>query len=147
MARTYTDTQKTDAVNLYVEHGLAEAHHRTGIPKPSLRNWARAAGHDTATLGSRAASKTAAATEAKTITLEARRVVLAENLMGDVERLRMQLFAPCVEKKALVVSGGMHAPGEVAVIEIVVDSKGAVYAADTYGQRIQKFVPATGSAR
>ena len=24
---------------------------------------------------------------------------------------------------------------------IVVDSKGAVYAADTYGQRIQKFVP------
>jgi len=25
---------------------------------------------------------------------------------------------------------------------IVVDSKGAVYAADTYGQRIQKFVPA-----
>jgi len=30
---------------------------------------------------------------------------------------------------------------------IVVDSKGAVYAADTYGQRIQKFVPATGGAR
>jgi len=28
---------------------------------------------------------------------------------------------------------------------IVVDSKGAVYAADTYGQRIQKFVPAAGS--
>jgi peptidylamidoglycolate lyase len=28
---------------------------------------------------------------------------------------------------------------------IVVDSKGAVYAADTYGQRIQKFVPAAGT--
>lgn len=28
---------------------------------------------------------------------------------------------------------------------VVVDSKGAVYAADTYGQRIQKFVPATSS--
>ena len=28
---------------------------------------------------------------------------------------------------------------------IVVDSKGAVYAADTYGQRLQKFVPATMS--
>lgn len=28
---------------------------------------------------------------------------------------------------------------------IVVDSKGAVYAADTYGQRIQKFVPAGGT--
>jgi DNA-binding beta-propeller fold protein YncE len=30
---------------------------------------------------------------------------------------------------------------------VVVDSKGAVYAADTYGQRIQKFVPASGSSR
>ena len=28
---------------------------------------------------------------------------------------------------------------------IVVDSKGAVYAADTYGQRMQKFVPASGA--
>ena len=28
---------------------------------------------------------------------------------------------------------------------IVVDSQGAVYAADTYGQRLQKFVPASGS--
>jgi DNA-binding beta-propeller fold protein YncE len=28
---------------------------------------------------------------------------------------------------------------------VVVDSKGAVYAADTYGQRIQKFVPAAGT--
>jgi DNA-binding beta-propeller fold protein YncE len=30
---------------------------------------------------------------------------------------------------------------------VVVDSKGAVYAADTYGQRIQKFVPVGGSSR
>jgi hypothetical protein len=29
---------------------------------------------------------------------------------------------------------------------IVVDSKGAVYAADTYGQRIQKFVRSAGSS-
>ena len=35
-------------------------------------------------------------------------------------------------------------PGEFDWVHgIVVDSKGAVYAADTYGQRIQKFVPAT----
>ena len=33
-------------------------------------------------------------------------------------------------------------PGEFDWVHgIVVDSKGAVYAADTYGQRIQKFVP------
>ena len=30
---------------------------------------------------------------------------------------------------------------------VVVDSQGAVYAADTYGQRLQKFVPSSGSMR
>jgi tripartite motif-containing protein 71 len=35
-------------------------------------------------------------------------------------------------------------PGEFDWVHgVVVDSKGAVYAADTYGQRIQKFVPST----
>ena len=37
-------------------------------------------------------------------------------------------------------------PGEFDWVHgIVVDSRGAVYAADTYGQRLQKFVPATSS--
>jgi hypothetical protein len=37
-------------------------------------------------------------------------------------------------------------PGEFDWVHgIVVDSKGAVYAADTYGQRLQKFVPASTS--
>jgi DNA-binding beta-propeller fold protein YncE len=39
-------------------------------------------------------------------------------------------------------------PGEFDWVHgIVVDSKGAVYAADTYGQRIQKFVPSSASSR
>ncbi|HWI20050.1 MAG TPA: 6-bladed beta-propeller, partial [Vicinamibacterales bacterium] len=39
-------------------------------------------------------------------------------------------------------------PGEFDWVHgIVVDSKGAVYAADTYGQRIQKFVPSSTSSR
>jgi DNA-binding beta-propeller fold protein YncE len=38
-------------------------------------------------------------------------------------------------------------PGEFDWVHgIVVDSKGAVYAADTYGQRIQKFVPGSAGA-
>ena len=38
-------------------------------------------------------------------------------------------------------------PGEFDWVHgIVVDSKGAVYAADTYGQRIQKFVPSGGAS-
>ena len=37
-------------------------------------------------------------------------------------------------------------PGQFDWIHgIVVDSQGAVYAADTYGQRLQKFVPSTGT--
>jgi DNA-binding beta-propeller fold protein YncE len=39
-------------------------------------------------------------------------------------------------------------PGEFDWVHgIVVDSRGAVYAADTYGQRLQKFVPAGASSR
>jgi DNA-binding beta-propeller fold protein YncE len=39
-------------------------------------------------------------------------------------------------------------PGEFDWVHgVVVDSKGAVYAADTYGQRLQKFVPAGASSR
>jgi hypothetical protein len=38
-------------------------------------------------------------------------------------------------------------PGEFDWVHgIVQDSKGAVYAADTYGQRIQKFVPSGGAS-
>jgi hypothetical protein len=38
-------------------------------------------------------------------------------------------------------------PGEFDWVHgIVVDSKGAVYAADTYGQRIQKFVRTPGGS-
>ena len=45
--------------------------------------------------------------------------------------------------KVLAVWGSMGwGPGQFDWVHgIVVDSKGAVYAADTYGQRIQKFVP------
>ena len=39
-------------------------------------------------------------------------------------------------------------PGEFDWVHgIVVDSKGAVYAADTYGQRLQKFVPRDAGSR
>jgi len=50
--------------------------------------------------------------------------------------------------KVLAVWGSMGwAPGQFDWVHgIVVDSHGAVYAADTYGQRIQKFVPSAGSS-
>lgn len=116
MARTYTDTQKADAVAVYVEHGLAEAHRRTGIPKPTLSGWLTA--QQRSEVDERSSEKTAAATKARTVSLDARRAELAENLMDDVERLRLQLFAPCVERKAVVLSGGLHDRGAVEVVDI-----------------------------
>jgi len=74
MASTYTDADKADAVRLYLEHGLAEAHHRTGVPKPTLKRWLAAAGHDPSETAARSVAKTAAATEAHTARLEELRV-------------------------------------------------------------------------
>jgi len=50
--------------------------------------------------------------------------------------------------KVLATWGSMGwGPGQFDWVHgILVDSKGAVYAADTYGQRIQKFVPPAGAA-
>ena len=41
----YTDTQRSEAVALYDEHGTAEAAKRTGITPRTIRRWANAAGH------------------------------------------------------------------------------------------------------
>lgn len=118
MARTYTDTQKTDAVAIYLEHGLAEAHRRTGIPKNNLQRWAKAQGVDLASIGERASEKTAAATATRLEAMADRRATLASDLMDDVQRIRAQLFAPCVERKAMVVSLGKEQGSEVEVVDI-----------------------------
>ncbi len=41
---TYTDTQKAEAVTLYLEHGTAEASKHTGISGRSITRWANATG-------------------------------------------------------------------------------------------------------
>jgi transposase-like protein len=38
--RTYTDEQKTEALELYREHGPAEAARRTSIPTKTIASWA-----------------------------------------------------------------------------------------------------------
>lgn len=118
MARTYTDDQRTDAVAAYLEHGLAEAHRRTGIPKNTLRSWLTQAGHDPAEIAGRAGAKTANATASRLANLERRRIDLAVGLMDDVHRLRDQLFAPCVERKAMIVSHGAEVGSGVEIVDI-----------------------------
>lgn len=59
--RRYTDEQRAEALRLVEGQGTAHAHKVTGVPKPTLTRWAKAAGLDT---GEAARRRTAAATEA-----------------------------------------------------------------------------------
>lgn len=58
MPREYTMEEKADALAIYVEHGVAEAWRRTGIPKPTIASWAQRSGlHTNAISNTRAASE------------------------------------------------------------------------------------------
>lgn len=113
---TYTDDQKAHAVELYTEVGAGEAARRTGIPQQSISRWAKAAGA-TSTRN----EKMRAANEAGALSIEAKRQKLAFDLFDDIEQLRAELFAPCVEKRAMTVSRGRHEGSEVEVVEIQLD--------------------------
>lgn len=73
--RKYTDTQRDDALALYVEHGACEAARRTGIPQKTISSWAARAG-----VQSDAPAKTADATAAAAMKWAQRRVDLADEL-------------------------------------------------------------------
>jgi len=64
---------------------------------------------------------------------------IADHMLERVHKLQLK------DGKILATWGRQgHGPGEFDWVHgIVVDSKGAVYAGDTYGQRLQKFVPTT----
>lgn len=83
--------QRAAAIAVYREHGLAEAARRTGIPKTTLRRWAREEGLDTAELAGAAALRTDAATEArKSYVAELReelRAMLLEKAVDCLERM------------------------------------------------------------
>jgi hypothetical protein len=89
MVSSYSEKQKADALKLYVEYGPAEAGRRTSIPRGTISQWARRQGLVTVrSVNARAGS------EAAKVSLIQRKQALAEKLMGDVERLREQLWQP-----------------------------------------------------
>lgn len=90
-ASTATDEEKAYALALYSEHGPAEASRRTGINESTIKSWARRNGVAPVALENRRA-----AVEAKRVSVAQRKLDLARNLLGDIERLRGQLFARCV---------------------------------------------------
>lgn len=105
--RTYTPEQREEALRLYADLGPAETGRQMGIPSNTIRQWARRAG----VTGPRA-KQVAKAVEASKAAMSERRSRLAEDLMGDVECLRMQLWEPCVVHH--FTSDGEMATGELA---------------------------------
>lgn len=93
MTRTYTAEETTDALAVYVEHGLATAHRETGIPKSTLQKWARREGLDLGAIAGAHAERTLNASAARAQSCEALRLELREQLLvvagGLLDRIDM----------------------------------------------------------
>jgi transposase-like protein len=111
--RSYTDEQKAEALALYAEHGPAVASERTGIAKGTVASWAHRGGVHTSAI-----ETTRVATAVRLATLEQRKAQLAADLMGDIERLRGQLFAPCTERKVVTLAGGQASPSTWDIVDV-----------------------------
>ena len=111
--KIYTPEERAEALELLAQVGKAEAARRTGIPAGTIASWGSRSG-----VTAPPAAATAVATAARVATIAERKAVLAEELVGDIERLRRQLFAPTVERKALVVSDGHNQGSHAEVVDV-----------------------------
>jgi len=109
----YTPEQKTEALQLYAEHGRNEAARQTGIPSGTIASWAsRNDVHGP--MPEEVAKRSATAVAG----VAGRKAQLASNLLDDIERIRTQLFAPVVEKKAMTVSQGHTLGSQIEIAEV-----------------------------
>jgi transposase-like protein len=81
MRRTYSDAEKAHALDLYQTEGPAQAALATGIPKGTILSWAHRAG-----LQSDCIAEMGKARQAASLTLEARKAVLAGRLTEVAEK-------------------------------------------------------------
>lgn len=95
-------------MQLAVDVGAAEAARRLGLNPNTLRVWVSRAGR------SLASPQTQEAIAVKALSIEQRKSRLASDLLDDCQRLREQMFAPCIVKKAMA-AGAMR---EVEIVEI-----------------------------
>lgn len=114
--RTYTDDEKTAALELYTEQGPTAVQNAMGIAKATVSNWAKAAG--VTTVRNENAS---VRIEAARLTFEERRVNLAHGLLDDISRLRSQLFAPVVQRQAMAISDGRDCGSHAEIVDIRLD--------------------------
>lgn len=97
---TYSGEQRASALDLYREHGPAEASRRCGVPARTISSWAKRSGAQ-----SDAPAKTAAAVEQAALSLEARKQELAGRLLTEIGGLLDQLHQPTTERKVVTLPG------------------------------------------
>lgn len=85
----WTPEQKAEALELYVEHGPAEAGQMTGIPSGTIRSWAHRAGMTRLRY-----EKTEAATTAAQARAEQKRSELRELILDQALELLHRMNAP-----------------------------------------------------
>lgn len=78
------------AVDLYATQGLATAHAELGIPKSTIRRWAKNAGVDPAASRARSTEQTRAATEASIARRAARVATVREQLVEEIAEAALE---------------------------------------------------------
>lgn len=154
MATTYTDDQKTHAVDLYTEHGASEAGRRLGIPSRTITRWAGQAG--AVSQASREKTATARASAAEDVAKEWRDFRSAEARGSGAAAL-------AIRRQVLNAAEGTpvrHSSGEIIMRTIVnketgekrevpyiqVDGKNLQALATSYGIMIDKAELLSGNA-
>lgn len=131
--REYTAEQKAEALRLYVEVGLCQSAKLTGIPKSTIRDWAKAEGIHTD-----GSAKTVAATEAAKAKADRLRKELHARLLEKAVDLLGRMDEPHIDFKG----GGPLGPSEVTFPKAPADACKAY--ATAVGILIDKYRLETG---
>ena len=108
----YTDTQKREAVDLYVEVGTAEAARRIGVTTRTITTWAKAAGVTSA----ERAKKVEHTNEGRTAANAERRERIREKVLAKIEDMLDRMDEPHVDfkgKDAQMVTYPIATSGDV----------------------------------
>lgn len=113
--RIYDDEQRAHAIGIALAEGLGPAARATGIHRQTIHGWLSEDQRDELR---RLRRKTAEANEAHLIAVATERLALAEGLLGDIELLREELFAPCVERQVVTVSDGRDRGSHAEIVDV-----------------------------
>lgn len=110
----HTPEAKAEALRLLAAVGKAEAARLTGIPVGTISSWG-------VRNGVSAPHSTAPQLVASQLSLQERKLALADDMLDRARSMIKQLDATMVEKKALVVSDGRNEGSHVEIAEVDYD--------------------------